>query len=134
MATTGSMVAMLEQEGTPSPVIEHTVEQYLLMQTICQMGMAMCRCAEEGDFASLSDLYTKRDRVLRQVLEARESLRGEIRTEESKRSLNAFFEPVLQSIEHWDERLVTILRSKKDYIVEKSKEAQLHRLIARYLV
>jgi hypothetical protein len=134
MATTGSMIATLEKQGNSSPVIERTIGQYLQMQSICQMVMSMCRRAEESDFAALSSLYAQRDEVLREVLKERESLRASIRTEESKKTLNAFFDPVLQSIQQWDERLITILKAKKDYIVEKSKEAQLHRLIVKYLV
>lgn len=128
------MIAVLEEAGTPAPVIEHTIAQYLQVQSVCQMGMAMCRHAEDDDFDSLSDLYVRRDALLRDLLAAREDLRTKIPTEESKKTLNSFFEPVLDSIRQWDERLVTILRAKKDYIVEKSKEAQLHRLVAKYLV
>ena len=94
----------------------------------------MCRYAEDGDFESLSELYVKRDQELNDILQAREALRTSIQRPESKKTLNTFFEPVLQAIGLWDERLITVLKARKDYIVEKSKEAQLHRLIAKYLV
>jgi len=129
---TRSIIDCLGRSGVDASVIEQTIALYLQLQQVCQLVMTMCRRAEEGDFEQLNVLCADRDRVIQEVFRARDSLRPTIREGESWQLVNSFFEPVIRAITVWDERLLAILQEKKKSIVEKSKEAQLQRLVLKY--
>jgi hypothetical protein len=129
---TESIIDCLEQSGVETPVIEQTIAQYLQLQRVSQLVMMMCRRAEEGDFDQLNVLYAERDSVVNAVIRARESLRPLILNGTTRQRMNGFFEPVVRAIDMWDARLLAILQEKRRSIVEKSKEAQLRRLVLKY--
>jgi hypothetical protein len=129
---TKSIIECLEQSGVNAPAIELTIAQYLHLQRVSQLVMMMCRRAEEGDFDQLNALYAERDSVVNTVIRARESLRPLALEAATRKRVNGFFDPVVRAINMWDARLLAILQEKKRSIVEKSKEAQLRRLVLKY--
>jgi len=127
-----SLIEHIEHLGIGQELVQCLTEQYMRLQSISQMVRIMCQSAEEGDFDTLSRLFEERGRLITTVADIQTRVRPRIPDGECRRQLNALFAPMIKAIENGDEVLLKALHAKKEFIIEKSKEAQMQRLVAKY--
>jgi len=126
------LASQLTKTGLDETTIKSLVEQHMRLQLMCGVIRMMCECAEDGEFDKLSDLFAERQSIMDSIAHQQSQLKPRIQEAGCSDQVNGLFAPVMKAVETGDDVLLKILRLKKDFIVEKSREALKHRLVAHY--
>ena len=108
------------------------LEQYGRLQSMNRLVRSICEAVEEERFDSLLDLFAEREGMISGLSATQAVIKPRIPSDEIRQRLNQVYAPLMHSIEEADEVLLKLLQEKKELIIERSKEAQLQRLVSKY--
>jgi len=108
-------------------------EEYLLLQAVVELTKAMCDCMGADDLPRLAELLQERERLLQKMMELRERVAPVVQKWGNRREVNARFIPLLEAIQNSNEKLLELLRIKKEEVFEKLKETQKQKRLLTYL-
>ncbi len=126
------IVSGLKSTRLDDATIMSLAEQHVRLRSICVIIRTMCECAEDGEIDKLSDLFAERQSIMDSIVAQQPQLKQRIQAAGCSDQVNSLFASIMKAVETGDDVLLRILRLKKDFIVEKSREALMHRLVAHY--